>query len=222
MRGAQNWLGQDCQLCGAESRSEMVCASCAAELPALPEHCPQCASPSPGGLICGDCLSHPPHFDRTLALWRYEFPCDRLVHSLKYHARLALAGFFARGFASRRLPHFDLVVPMPLHPRRLVERGFNQALEIAREIARHVRAPLEPRAARRVKDTAPQTGLPYDRRARNVRGAFACDQDLSGRTVAVVDDVMTTGATLNELARVLKRAGAARIENWVVGRTMPP
>jgi len=215
------WTGGDCLLCGEESGPELLCAACAAELPALAEHCLQCALPSPAGAVCGSCLDRPPHYDRTLALWRYEFPCDRLVQALKYRARLALAGFFARSLASLPLPEVDLIVPMPLHPKRLAERGFNQALEIARGLARRLGRPIEPRGALRVKDTPPQTRLPYEERAKNVRGAFLCKLDLSGASVAVVDDVMTTGATLNELARALKRAGATRVENFVIARTVP-
>ncbi len=214
------WTGGDCLLCGEESGPELLCAACAAELPALAEHCPQCALPSPAGAVCGSCLDRPPHYDRTLALWRYEFPCDRLVQALKYRARLALSGFFARSLASRPLPEVDLVVPMPLHPKRLAERGFNQALEIARDLARRLGRPIEPRGVLRVKDTLPQTELPYEERAKNVRGAFLCRLDLSGASVAVLDDVMTTGATLNELARALKRAGATRVENFVIARTV--
>ena len=215
------WTGGDCLLCGEESGPELLCAACAAELPALAEHCPQCALPNPAGAVCGSCLDRPPHYDRTLALWRYEFPCDRLVQALKYRARLALAGFFARNLASRPIPEVDLIVPMPLHPKRLAERGFNQALEIARGFARHLGRPIEPRGVLRVKDTPPQTELPYEERAKNVRGAFLCKLDLSGASVGVVDDVMTTGATLNELARALKRAGATRVENFVIARTVP-
>jgi len=220
-RNLLTWTGGDCLLCGEESGPELLCAACAAELPALAEHCPQCALPSRAGAVCGSCLDRPPHYDRTLALWRYEFPCDQLVQALKYRARLALAGFFARSLASRPLPEVDLVVPMPLHPKRLAERGFNQALEIARGVARHLGRPIEPRGVLRVKDTLPQTKLPYEERAKNVRGAFLCKLDLSGASVAVVDDVMTTGATLNELARALKRAGATRVENFVIARTVP-
>jgi ComF family protein len=153
-------------------------------------------------------------------LWRYEFPCDRLIQALKYRARLALAGYFARALVSRTLPEIDVIVPMPLHPKRLAERGFNQALEIARGVARPLGVKMEPRGVQRVRDTAPQTGLPYEDRAKNVRGAFDCALDISGASVAVVDDVMTTGATLNEVARVLKRAGAARVENLVIARTV--
>lgn len=220
-RNLQAWAGEDCLLCGEQGGPELLCAACIAELPGLPETCPRCALPSPAGAVCGSCLNRPPHFDATLALWRYEFPCDSLVQALKYRARLALAGFFARALASRPMPGVDLIVPMPLHPKRLAERGFNQALEIARGLARHLGRPIEPHGVLRVKDTLPQTQLPYEERAKNVRGAFLCRLDLSGKTVAVIDDVMTTGATLNEFARALKRAGATRVENLVVARTVP-
>ncbi len=220
-RNVHAWAGEDCLLCGAQGGPELLCPACIAELPGLPESCPRCALPSPAAAVCGSCLNHPPHFDATLALWRYEFPCDKLVQALKYRARLALAGFFARALASWPIPEVDLIVPMPLHPRRLAERGFNQALEIARGLARHRCRPIEPRGVLRVKDTLRQTELPYEERAKNVRGAFLCKLDLSGASVAVLDDVMTTGATLNELARALKRAGATRVENFVIARTVP-
>jgi len=221
-RPLRSWIGQDCLLCGAQAGGEFLCGGCAAALPALTERCPQCALPSPGSAVCGNCLGHPPHFDRTTALWRYEFPCDMLVRALKYRGWLAVAECFARRLAAEQLPSAHLLLPMPLHPKRLSARGFNQALEIARRLARFTGMRIEARCALRAKDTRPQTELPYDERAKNVRGAFACRLDLSGKIVGVVDDVMTTGATLNELARVLKGAGAARVENIVVARTVPP
>lgn len=215
-----SWIGQDCQLCGAKSGPELLCAACAASLPVLPENCPVCALPSPRGSACGACLASPPHFDATLALWLYEFPCDQLVQALKYRARLALAPFFGRSLARRPLPPCDLLIPMPLHPDRLAQRGFNQAVEIARVLAKQTGLALSPRGARRIKDTTPQAELPYEERAKNIRGAFACDVDLSGKRVAVLDDVMTTGATLDELAKVLKREGAIRVENLVIARSI--
>jgi len=217
---ALSWIAQDCALCGASGGHEPLCTACAENLPALPEHCPRCALPSPRGSVCGNCLASPPHFDGTQALWLYEFPGDRLVQALKYRAWLALAPFFGNKLASRPLPPIDLVVPMPLYPDRLAQRGFNQAVEIARVFAKRSRLRLAPRGARRAKDTTAQTELPYEERTRNVRGAFACDLELSGMSIAVVDDVMTTGASLNELARVLKRAGAARVENLVIARSV--
>jgi ComF family protein len=214
-------LGQDCLLCGAASGGELLCAGCNADLPWLGVACPQCSGPS-GGEVCGACLARPPQFDATLAVWRYEFPVDRLVHALKYGRRLALAELFGQALAARvGARPVDAVVPMPLAPRRLAERGFNQALEVARRVANRIGARLEPGLVERVRDTVPQTDLPHDARAANVRGAFACAGAPAGETLAVVDDVMTTGATVEELARTLKRAGALRVENWVVARTWP-
>jgi ComF family protein len=213
-------LAQDCLLCGGASGRELLCAGCCADLPALPESCPRCALPSRGGQPCGACLARPPHFDRTIAVWRYEFPCDQLIHALKYRARLPLAAFFARALAARTDRGVDLVLPMPLHRARLAERGFNPSVEIARELARLTGNALATAGARRLRPTRPQAQLAFGERAANVRGAFACAADVRGRRVAVVDDVMTTGATLEELARVLKAAGVEAVENWVVARTL--
>ena len=218
-RGLRAALPQDCLLCGAASDDAPMCGPCAKELPALPRACHQCAMPSSLGEICGSCLRHPPQFDMTVAVWRYAYPVDRLVQALKFHGRLALASFFADMLASLVKPA-DLVIPMPLHPARLTERGFNQATEIARHLTGKLGTRLASRGATRIRRTLPQADLPMDERARNVRGAFACAFDLTGARVAVVDDVMTTGATLGELAKVLKRAGAERVENWVVARTL--
>jgi ComF family protein len=215
-------LGQDCLLCGGRSGGALVCDGCGADLPRLGAACPQCAGPSLGLERCGACLARPPHFDATVAVWEYAFPVDRLVLALKYGKRLALAELFgerlAHAVVDRRV---DAIVPMPLAPRRLADRGFNQALEIARRVADRAGVPLVSGWVERVRETAPQLDLPYAERAANVRGAFACAAPLAGRTLAVVDDVMTTGATAEELARTLKRAGAAGVENWVVARTWP-
>lgn len=219
-QAALSWLGHDCPLCGARGGPELLCLACSRSLPALPECCPRCALPAPGGTLCGSCLADPPRFDATTALWLYEFPCDRLVQALKYRARLELASFFAQAMASRPLPAADLVVPMPLHPDRLAHRGFNQALEIARALAPRRGLTLEPRGARRIRNTIPQTELPYDERTKNIRGAFAARLDFSGKAVAVVDDVMTTGATADECARVLRAAGAQRIDVLTLARVV--
>ena len=223
-RVARAALPQDCLLCGATSDDAPLCGPCRDELPALPRGCPLCAMPSALGEICGTCLRNPPQFDMTVAVWRYAYPVDRLVQALKFHGRLALASLFADALASL-VEQADVVIPMPLHPVRLTERGFNQAAEIARQVTgrletRNPRTRLALQGASRIRRTLPQADLPVDERRRNVRGAFACALDLTGARVAVVDDVMTTGATLGELAKVLKRAGAARVENWVVARTL--
>jgi ComF family protein len=181
----------------------------------------------PTAEICGACLAKPPAFTRTIAALRYTFPIDALIHTLKYQSNLAIAPILAnllitrlKGLkATERMP--DIIIPMPLHPVRLRERGFNQAMEISRYISKHMGIVLLPDSCQRIKHTPPQTGLPWKDRHKNIRKAFSCKIDFSGKHVALVDDVMTTGATLNELAKALKKQGATEISNWVIARTLP-
>lgn len=215
-------LPQSCLLCGADSADEPLCPPCLADLPWLPRRCCEvCALPLASGKVCGTCLERPPRFDRVEAIFAYRFPVDALIHAFKYRGRLALARILGELLAQRVARDVDAIVPMPLARGRLAERGFNQALEIAREVAACTGMPLLPAACRKVADTPPQAALPWKERARNVRRAFVCDVDLDGKRIAVVDDVLTTGATLNELARVLRRAGAREVRGWVVARTLP-
>lgn len=227
MRASRIWsaitrtaLAPECLLCGARAGDSMLCEKCAAALPQPRPSCPVCALPSPGASVCGACLSRPPPFDATLSVWPYGFPIDRLVQSLKYQGNLPVARLFGSALAGRVAGRaVDAVAPMPLARERLAMRGFNQAMEIARATVE--RAALITAEIERVRDTASQADLPYVERARNVRGAFACGRAVRGLRVAVVDDVMTSGATLAEVAGTLKRAGAAWVENWVIARTFP-
>ena len=212
---------QPCLLCGASTQDDGWCAACNNSLPYLSSpHCPRCALPTPDGGVCGRCLKQAPHFDRSIAMFAYAFPVDQLVHALKYGEQLALARALAQRLAQRIEHRPDLVLPMPLHPARLRERGFNQSLELARGMARTLDLPLHAEGARRIRDTTPQSTLPWKARKRNMRNAFTCDSDLAGRHVAIVDDVMTSGATLDELAHTLRRAGAREISAWVVARAL--
>ncbi len=214
-------LPQDCLLCGAGAGTDLLCRACADTLPRLPPAlCPVCALPSPPGAGCGACLRQAPHFDATVAGFRYGFPVDHLVQALKYRHRLALAPWFARALLASPPPSGDLMLALPLAARRLSERGFNQALEIARPLARALALPLSTETCVRSQDSAPQASLPWQARQKNVQGVFECTQDLTGKSVIVIDDVMTTGATLNEFARTLKKHGATRVSNWVVARTL--
>jgi ComF family protein len=216
-------FGGSCYLCrgaAAGPPHNLLCAACDTDLPRLaPVRCPRCALESPRGEVCGRCLAEPPHYDATVAALAYEFPADALVHSLKFRGELALAGLLAdmlrQAIDSQGV---DVVIPVPLSASRLRERGYNQAVEIARHVTR---GRLDLALCVRSRDTPAQMDLPYAERRRNVRGAFRCTRPLSGEKVAVVDDVMTTGATLNEIAAVLKEAGASRVVNWVVARTFP-
>lgn len=154
-------------------------------------------------------------------MYRYEFPADKLIHALKYSRRLASADFLARALLAMPFDtRPDIVLPVPLSARRLAERGFNQAVELARPLARHLGARLELFAVQRCRHTLPQARLPWKSRAKNIRHAFECSADLSGKTICVIDDVMTTGATLDELARILKLHGALRVENRVIARAV--
>ena len=216
-------FGGSCYVCRGAAEA-VLCAACDAELPRLDgAACPRCALPSPGGELCGRCLAHPPAYDATVAALAYEFPADVLVQGLKFRGELALAPLLG-GLLAARLPRgtrVDYILPVPLARERLRERGFNQAIEIARPLALATGCKLAPHLAERSRDTAPQLGLPLEERARNVRGAFRCTHVPERAEIALVDDVMTTGATLEELAAALKRAGAARVVNWVVARTAP-
>jgi ComF family protein len=212
---------QACVLCGAQVSGGTLCAPCTADLPWLPRpRCAVCALPLASGSVCGACVTRPPHFNRVEAPFAYRFPVAPLIHTLKYGGRLALARTLGEALAQAVPRDADAIVPMPLARRRLAERGFNQALEIARVVAARTGIPLARDAVRKVVDTPPQAALPWKERAKNVRRAFVCDADLTGLRIAVVDDVLTTGATLDELARVLRRAGAASVAGWVVARTL--
>lgn len=222
LRLVRSLLPQSCQLCGVEDVAGPFCAACLADLPWLPNnHCAVCALPLASGSVCGVCLERPPRFDRVEAVFAYRFPVDALIVAYKYGGRLALARGLGELLAQAVACDADAIVAMPLAPARLAGRGFNQAHEIARVVAARAGIPLLAYACRKVEETLPQAALPWQERAKNVRRAFVCDADLGGKRIAVVDDVLTTGATLNELARVLRRAGAAEVVGWVVARTLP-
>jgi len=223
-------FGGTCLLCRGSADSTrgegLLCAACERDLPRLDKDglCPRCALPSAGGALCGTCLTAPPRFDATIAALAYRFPADVLIRALKFHGTLAIAALLGRLLAQciAGATQVDAVLPVPLSAGRLRERGYNQSMEIARGVARTAALKLEPWLCERNRNTPAQVDLPHAQRARNVLGAFRCTRPLEGITVAVVDDVMTTGATLDEIAGALKEAGAARVVNWVAARTFPP
>jgi ComF family protein len=213
-----------CLLCSARSTLSL-CPGCRADLPWHRQpQCPQCAIPTPDGQVCGACLQHPPAFDRTQAALTYAFPLDQMIPRLKYHGQLAIAPVLGECLAEavEAAPRPDRLIAMPLHAQRIRERGFNHATEIARSVARQLGLPLDLDSCRRTRDTPPQMGLKHDARRRNVRGAFACSGEVQGQRIALIDDVMTTGTSLDELAATLKQAGAREVSCWVVARTLRP
>jgi len=193
-------LGSDCVLCLGHATDGMVCAPCAAALPRAAR------------------------LEAAVACYEYRFPVDRLVQRFKFAGDLAVGRWLSRQLAARVRAESKpaLVIPMPLTPRRLRERGFNQAAQIARVVARSLRVPCALRALERTRDAPPQSKLGRRARRANLRGAFRCRVRLAGRRVALVDDVITTGATARAAAQALLRAGASRVDIWAIARTPAP
>ena len=224
----QNWFfPQQCLLCHERvATTAALCRPCAATLPLLAHGCERCGASLPataGPAHCGRCLTRAPSYDRTRALYRYLPPVDRLVQGFKYQRRLDWGRVLGAALAHHieaTGERADAIVPVPLHRRRLRERGYNQSLELARPVGRALDIPVLPRAVRRVRPTPAQAGLSRDERRRNVRNAFEVVQqiEIANKHVAIMDDVMTSGHTVDALARALKRAGAAEISVWVLAR----
>jgi ComF family protein len=219
-----------CAICRGWGRGR-VCAACLDRFATHTTRCARCALPlAPSATVCGSCLREPPPFDAALAAVDYAAPWDRLVTAFKFHDAIDLARPFARAIAvaerARGAPRPSLVVPVPLAPTRLRTRGYNQAWEIARRVARMLGIDADASLVLRLRETVHQLALPPLARAGNVAGAFAVEprrrSELAGRTVAIVDDVMTTASTAGEVARTLKQAGASRVEVWVLARTPRP
>lgn len=212
-----------CVTCGRQAEQSFdLCRACLAAMPYLDYACRRCALPLQIDGLCGHCQRTVPPFDRTFSLFRYAHPVDHLIQQLKFNRRLInarlLGALMAEALLHReeRLP--DLIVPVPLHKKRLRWRGYNQALELARPISSHFGVPIASRCCRRVRETAVQSDLPAKQRGANVKGAFEVDVSLSGQRVAIIDDVMTTGNTAAELARVLLERGAREVDVWVCAR----
>jgi ComF family protein len=221
-----------CAICHGWGR-ERVCASCIARFAIAVPRCQGCARQVPLGVArCGLCIMQPPLFAQTVSGVDYAFPWDQLILQFKFHAALDLTatlGALIQQAVARRAPERalpDWLLPVPLSARRLRERGFNQAWELSRWLSRALRLPCDARLLRRVKHTPHQLALPLSQRRANVRNAFALTTPrpsaLAGRSVALIDDIMTSGATAAELTRVLLDGGAQQVEVWTVARTLAP
>lgn len=219
-------FSSSCIVCGGpDPASHSLCGGCQKELPWVKQACRCCGQhleAERSGLLCGRCLQAPPAYDRTIALFEHEEPIRTLMHALKFNHRLLVAQLLGNLLVERvlsledALP--DLIIPVPLHYQRLKERGFNQSIEIARPIVKRLGIPMLREGVVRSKATEEQSHLGAKQRRQNVRGAFQLQSRLAEKKVVIVDDVMTTGSTVNELARVLKQAGVTEVQVWVCAR----
>jgi ComF family protein len=230
-----NWLKikQICLLCDELADAAMaICTNCEAELPWLSGHCQICALPLPdSGLTCGNCLKTPPSFNRVEAPWRYAFPVDSLITRFKHQAKWPVGRLLGELLSQHLshafdegLPRPDLLLPVPLADRRQRQRGFNQAAMLAQWLGASLQLPWQDNWLQRVIDTPAQQQLDAATRKRNLRRAFtlAPQSQVEGLHLALIDDVLTTGATAESLARLLSKAGAARVDIYCLARTPKP
>ena len=214
-----------CLLCGGPAAGMDLCPGCVRDLPWNRRPCPLCAAPARGPHVCGRCLRRPPAWHRAFAPLVYRFPVDRLVARYKYSgdpvagrvlADVVAGAAIRRASSPNRPP--ECLVPVPLHPDRARERGFDQAEDIARRLGRQVGIPVRHGLLERVRPTRPQAGLPAAARRRNLRGAFRVAGVHVPKRLILVDDVLTTGATTAAAAAAMRRAGARDVEIWCVAR----
>jgi len=227
LKDIQHYLfpGQ-CLLClDTTPHDQLICEHCIEELPRNDYGCRCCGKPMPVAVEkCGECQKSRPAFDFVRTLYRYQPPVDQLVQQLKYNGKLHLARLFGEKLREasagwiRETEKPDLIVPVPLHRSRLRKRGFNQSIELARPTAKFIGVRLEIDSITRTRKTDPQTELSLAQRKQNIHGAFQAETSLKDLSVVIVDDVITSGHTVNELARTLKLAGAARVGVWGIAR----
>jgi len=222
-----------CIICHQDSDNPYIlCSRCASELPCQGHTCIHCGNVIPAQriseqpqLVCGQCLQHPPNFDSAFIPFRYSKPFNQFIPALKFQQKLQygrlMSSLFIEQFQQlHRKPALkpQCIIPVPLHPKRLRQRGFNQSLEISRGIARQLDIPLDISSIKRIKNTQAQSDLDKSKRQSNMHNAFEISKSINYQHVALFDDVMTTGYTFNELSRVLKQSGVTTIEIWAIAR----
>jgi ComF family protein len=219
-------IKQNCLLCGQAGTRRGLCPPCRDMLPTLPaEQCPRCAEPTLGGMLCAHCQRRPPHFDALHVPYLFDYPLSGLIHAFKYGKRLPLAGVLGgllSDFAQGSGHEYDIVIPVPLANERLAKRGFNQSGELAKAFAGTINTRFSDNLCWRKYNTASQASLGRAERLRNVRHAFGVKRRCDGLSIAIIDDVATSGATLSSLARELKKQGAKRVDGWALARAFSP
>lgn len=224
-----------CILCGDRSDDQntanqgvLICLPCQNDLPTIKNPCAIC-----GGLLasesnlstCGKCLKTKPFYQKSIIPLEYDFPVTTIIKRLKFNEKLLFSGTLSNILLNKVLersdpyPYPETIIPVPLHPFRLIKRGFNQSELIAKDLANSLKIPVDIKSCRRIKNTSHQTGFSDKERKKNIRNAFDVKNSFSAKHVAILDDVVTTGSTVNELARVLQQAGAETIEVWACART---
>jgi len=219
-------FNQSCLLCKTQNSAFGLCEDCKAMLPRLPDaHCLLCADPVATGHCCGSCQRSPPHFDALHAPYLFGYPLNAIIYAMKYGKRLELTGVLHHlmsEFAAKTSLYSDMVLPVPLSKERLAQRGFNQSDSLAQAIAVTMHSRFSPTLCWRKRNTVPQASLGRAERHRNLRNAFGVKQRIDGLSVAIVDDVATSGTTLSALAEILKKQGAKRVDAWVLCRASFP
>lgn len=224
----QRLLPPYCVVCSKRSDNSLdLCSYCENHLPNQNITCKQCGvNTLSHETLCGKCIASPPVFDQLFAIFQYSYPIDQLITAIKFQYNLVNARLFSEllikkiktsWYVENSLPQF--IIPVPLHNKRLRQRGFNQALEIAKPIAKQMKIPLAYNLCKRNRATKPQSELPASKRQGNVKNAFSLNGQLTISHVAILDDVVTTGHTVNELSQLLKNNGVKRIDVWCCART---
>lgn len=216
-----------CVICNAPGFENLdLCRDCLDELPFNTHCCALCALPmetESSSRVCGSCQTSPPAFDHCVSPLRFEHPVSQLVNGFKFHSKLAYGRLLAILLGNHLERHAveppELIIPVPLHRRRLAERGYNQALELAKPLGRRFQTRVEAGLCQRTRPTPAQSGLDRKHRRRNLRGAFELKRPVDAQHIALVDDVVTTGSTVSEIAGLLKKAGVARVDVWSLART---
>lgn len=215
-------------MCGAQlldTGEPLLCADCSMDLPLNSSACPVCANPGTDVSVCAACQQTPDQsIKQIFCVYRYEYPVRQMIQQMKFNSRLDIAVYFGKKLAEFVAEQMvllpDCIIPVPLHLSRLKERGFNQSLEVARIISNETGVPIGYKMCDRILDTAAQTGLSARQRKHNIKGAFKVNKVANSQyqRITIIDDVVTTGSTVNELARTLGKAGIAQVDVWACAR----
>lgn len=219
-------FSQACISCNASTDTEIaICSDCASKLPENTQSCTQCAQPlkSSETLICPDCQQKPPVFQTAFIPFQYRQPIDQLIWKFKFRNDLVSGKLLADLFVKRLLESEkvfpEILIPVPLHPSRMRNRGYNQALWLAKQIQKSTGIPVNSQLVTRTLKTPPQHELDMHKRRTVLQHAFRVNHELHHQHIAIVDDVLTTGSTINEIARRIDSSGRIKIEAWALART---